>query len=88
MEECQMCDKKALHLCITCNMYFCEEHRAMHNKSQHIIETLGIILDSDQISEILENISSKIGLSHECKSRIIKETESVINVIKPSPWKP
>ena len=47
-------------------------------KINHRFEETGIILDPQTMSEIVENLSSKITLAHQCEERILDETGKLI----------
>ena len=53
----------------------------MHNeikKQKHVFEELGTMLTSQQLENIVENLSSKIQITNECKNQIIEESSKLV----------
>ena len=85
MEECSVCDATALHVCKSCPIILCNDHKITHEnskKGEHIFESIGLQLNSYQISKILENVSLKLKAAYNCKVTVLEETEVLIEKIQ------
>ena len=82
--ECA-CGEKSFYVCCPCKVAICKNHKLMHEDDKqrvHRLEKLTTIPNSQQIEEIIENLSSKISLANECEQLIIKETDKLAAKIK------
>ena len=85
MEECSVCDVRALCVCTTCKINLCKDHRVLHEKTkkgEHNFENFAKSLSSEEIIKIAKNLSLKIITADKCKARIIQETKELIEKIQ------
>ena len=85
MKECAVCNEIALHKCIPCQIFLCDEHKSLHKtskKGEHLFDYLGILLTSEEKEKALNTLSMKVGLAVECQARIIEQTKTIISIIQ------
>ena len=84
MKEC-VCGEPGIYLCQPCQVIVCNEHKTMHEKGKqraHIFDKLGKKLTTQQLSEFVENLSSKFQIAHECEKEVYNITERTIEKIR------
>ena len=96
MEEC-ICGKKTAYYCLPCKATFCKEHKTIHVQGKqrvlHVFEKIGKKLNSEKVTKIIFDLSSKIQIANKCEIvindqfiRIMAEIQDMhiqtINIIK------
>ena len=85
MEICFSCKKKTCCMCITCKVYYCTEHKLIHNEiteTLHNFESIGIKLKSAYIAKLAHSLLLKIQQLHAYQNKITEETRLAILNIK------
>ena len=85
MNDCMVCDKHAWHICTSCRMYLCKDHKSVHEQSKkgdHICQKASINITSEYRAKIAENLSTKIKAVNNCRLKIVNTTIALIDKIQ------
>ena len=84
MKEC-LCGAKAVYVCKPCKAAFCKDHKIVHENGRqrvHNFEKIGKKLNSELLTVIINDLSSKIQITNQCEKIISDETKRLIAKIQ------
>ena len=82
MNPCIVCGNKAPYRCQPCKAFFCEKHKAKHERNRNIVHIFEKEFDSSGRDRNVEGLILNINKLIEFKERIMLETKKLIQKIE------